>query len=619
MDGVAPRSSPHSLHLYTGTAGSDYLSRPRHDDLASAPGRAYHGGGYLETRAGFSWQAGSAGYFRVAFLDVGKAELAHHDTPHYVTANPSWQLYEVTTPSAPMGTAFVRFSVHVEKPPGTSGQSIVNVDDCFLEEVQAPPALGVEPRLLPFGATNDHLTLVIANQGGGILDWSVTTSGEPWLSGALPPSGSTSGGQTDLVQVEVDRSGLAVGKYTATVSVTPVGGAPVEVPVEMAVPAAVPTGPSIVTVESRRLMVRKRRPDGTLEPVLPYRVRGFAWSPASIETSSAFASRRQAFLDWYATDLGMIRGAAANTVYVFLDFGLAPAEYGPVLDSAYANGVMVIMTVDEDGTYNQSRAQAVVAAYKDHPAILMWAIGNEWNINLFHEQFATVMEAAQATENLAQLIQTWDPNHPVASIYGEINIPGQSPGTAEIVNQICPSIDVWGLNIYRGQELYALFEEWAALSAKPMFLSEFGIDSFHTTQYYPNPIAGHLDEATQAQWAHTLWTDLAAELSANHPLKVCLGGTVFAYVDEWWKVSPAGQHDADGFFTSWNLSAFPDSFANEEYFGSIRIDDNVRVPKAAYYQLRTDFLASEAAFLFADGFESGDTTAWSLTAGELPP
>lgn len=346
-----------------------------------------------------------------------------------------------------------------------------------------------------------------------------------------------------------------------------------------------------------------------------YRVRGFAWSPASVETSGAPASRRQAFLDWYSTDLGMIRGAAANTVYVFLDFGLDPAEYGPVLDSAYANGIMVIMTIDEDGNYNQSRAQSVVAAYKDHPAILMWAIGNEWNINLFHDRFTTVMAAAQAVESLAQLVHSWDPNHPVTSIYGDLDIPGQSPGTAAIVNDICPSIDVWGLNIYRGREFFSLFEEWAALTTKPMFLSELGIDSFHTTQYYPDPIAGFLDEAEQADWIHSLWTDLQAELSADQPFGVCLGGTVFAYSDEWWKVSPPGQHDADGFFTDWNLSAFPDSFANEEYFGSVRIDGNVRIPKPAYYRLRSDFLAYEEAVLFVDGFESGNTAAWSATQG----
>jgi hypothetical protein len=615
VDGVGPRSNPFSLHLYTGSAASDRLSRPYQDDLPSAPGRAYHAGGYFETRPGFAWQDGSAAFFRVAFLDGGHSEIAHHDTPRYQTASSAWELYEVTTPSAPAGTAFVRFILWLEKPDGTAGQSIVNADDCFLEEVAVPPSLGVAPRRLPYGATNDRLTLVVTNRGGGTLDWSVTPSGEPWLSVSPPSGGSTPGGQSDLVEIAVDRAGLPLGEHLATVTVTAVGGQTEVLPVELLVPPGVPDQPSIVTVENHRLMVERRQPDGSLAPPRPYAIRGFAWSPASVETTGAFSSRRQAFQDWADTDLGLIRGAAANTVYVFLDFGLDPAAYEPILDSAYANGLLVILTVDEDGTYNQARAQAVVAATQNHPAVLMWAIGNEWNINLFHDRFTTVLEAAQAAEALAQQIQAWDPNHPVASIYGEINILGQSPTTEQIVTSVCPSVDLWGLNIYRGQQFFDLFDQWAAITGKPLFLSEFGIDSFHTTQLDPDPIAGYVDESEQAAWLHSLWSDLETELSAHDPRKACLGGTVFSFVDEWWKVAPAGQHDAGGFYTGWNPAAFPDSFANEEYFGSVAIDGNVRLPKAAYYELRTDFQASEQVVIFLDGFESGDTGAWSATAG----
>lgn len=609
------RSSPHSLHVYTGAQGAHYLSRPLQGDLTSAPGRVYHAGGSIKTRSGFAWQPGSAAWFRVSFRNGVGVELVHHDTPQYLTANSSWQLYEVTTPSAPAGTASVRFVIYLQKPNGMAGQSIVNVDDCFLEEVPAPPVLGVEPLLLPFGASNDALTLVVSNQGGGTLDWEVATSGEPWLSVVPPASGSVASGQPDQVVVHVDRSGLGVGEYAASVRASQVGEAMVEVPVEMVVAGPVPAQPSLVTVAEHRLMVRHRRSDGTLESPRSYRIQGFAWSPASVATTGALSSRRQAFADWYATDLGMLHGASANTVYVFLDFGLSPAEYQPVLDSAYANGIKVIMTIDEDGNYNQSRAQAVVMAYKDHPAILMWAIGNEWNINLFHGSFATVMAAAQATESLAQQVHSWDPNHPVASIYGDISIVGQSPDTSQIVNTIAPSVDVWGLNIYRGPAFYNLFDEWAAITGKPMFFSEFGIDSYHTTQYYPDPIDGYLDEAEQASWLHTLWTDLLPERSVINPARVCLGGTVFAWVDEWWKVAPAGQHDADGFYTSWNPGAFPDSFANEEYFGSVRIDGDLRLPKAAYYQIRSEFMASREQLLLFDGFESGDTSGWNAVLG----
>src|SRR5438045_2141673 len=67
-----------------------------------------------------------------------------------------------------------------------------------------------------------------------------------------------------------------------------------------------------------------------------------------------------------------------NTVRLVIDPG-TDASGTAVLDQLYANGIMVIMTVDE-GADNLTRVSQVVNFYKDHPAILMWMLGNEWNI-----------------------------------------------------------------------------------------------------------------------------------------------------------------------------------------------------------------------------------------------
>jgi PKD repeat protein len=318
-------------------------------------------------------------------------------------------------------------------------------------------------------------------------------------------------------------------------------------------------------------------------------IKGFCWSPASVETIGNYVSRKQAFEKWAAKDLGMIRGCQGNTVYTFLDFGLNQNVYRKILDSLYENGIMAIITVDNDGSYDTVNMRSVVNAYKNHPAVLMWALGNEWNINLYHNHFSSVQQAAISTEIAAQLIKSLDPLHPVASIYGDINITSQYPNTSTIVNTLCPTVDVWGLNIYRGNQFYYLFSEWAAITNKPMFLSEFGIDAFHSTQWNPLPPVGSVNETEQKDWNHSLWMDIQPELSAKNPSRQCLGGTYFEWNDEFWKVNPVAIQNTGGFYTNWNPGAFPDSFANEEFFGIASIDSNIRIPRESYNQIATDF------------------------------
>src|SRR5437867_9736370 len=115
-------------------------------------------------------------------------------------------------------------------------------------------------------------------------------------------------------------------------------------------------------------------------------------------------NRQQEFQKWYVADIQLHRAMNANTVYCFLDFGTDATAF-QVLDNLYKNGLKAIVTVDEDGTGNSNRLQQIVTAYRNHPAILAWAIGNEWNINLYHHTFSSLSEAANATESMARQIK----------------------------------------------------------------------------------------------------------------------------------------------------------------------------------------------------------------------
>lgn len=347
-------------------------------------------------------------------------------------------------------------------------------------------------------------------------------------------------------------------------------------------------GPSIVSVSGSQLLVQKRRRDGALAPPAPYVVRGVAWSPASPGTDPAGLTsasvRRREFGLWYTADVPLLDAMNVNTVRMFIDPGV-DGELGPigwsVLDELYQSGIMVIMTVD-DGVNDLDRVQGAVTYYKDHPAVLMWSLGSEWNINCYYQVEdcvgAAVAAAAEATESAAALIKCLDPNHPVASSYGDIDIdaPGKRLGdTAHYVNDVCANVDVWSLNIYRGRTFGDLFERWGSITSKPMFLGEFGVDAYSERM-------GGVDEGTQAEWNVCLWNDIARHLSSDNPGAVAVGGTLFEWNDEWWKVLPAGSQEEGG----WGSCAFPDGTGNEEYFGILDID---RGPRKVYERLRYAF------------------------------
>ena len=356
--------------------------------------------------------------------------------------------------------------------------------------------------------------------------------------------------------------------------------------------------PSVVTVSGTSLEVQKRLPSGGLGLPSPYTIRGVCYSPASITTATTQSDpnnaniRRNEFGKWFLTDIPLLKAMNVNTVRLFIDPGVSGQVRTTglaMLDEFWRNDIMVIMTID-DGINNTNRIVSAVNLYKDHPAILFWSLGSEWNIFLYFGVAQSVMDAAQRTEQAARLVKTLDSAHPVAASYGEIDI--QKPGlrladTKNYVNNVCPSVSIWSLNVYRGRSFGSLFNQWASISSKPFFFGEFGIDAFHATaRQNPNP-PGTANENEQADWVLNLWTEIVRNSSEGNSTNVCIGGAVFEFIDEWWKFStPEGAnafaHDTGGWFPG----GFPDGMGNEEFFGIYTIQ---RAPRKLASVLTTAF------------------------------
>jgi hypothetical protein len=125
-----------------------------------------------------------------------------------------------------------------------------------------------------------------------------------------------------------------------------------------------------------------------------------------------------------------------------------------LLDEAHALGLSVTVGIwlgheragfdynDETQVREQhERARQAVLRYKDHPAVLLWAIGNEM------EGFAAGDNPAiwSAVNDIAAMIKQLDPAHPTMTVTAEI-------GGARIagVHELCPAIDIHGINSYGG-------------------------------------------------------------------------------------------------------------------------------------------------------------------------
>jgi hypothetical protein len=604
---TASHSGSVGLYIYTGSGGTSWRSDPYQAvDKTAEAGDVFTGEVWASTLS--SLVPGSQMLVRLTFLNSSQSAIVSKDSTPLTTASSGWTKLTVVTDPAPPGTAYIRYRLYLAKPSGVTGQSIGNFDDCYLELTsQTPPVpqLNIYPQALGLTKTQTQAQFTIKNIGNGSLNWNLTES-ESWITGASPTSGTTAAGAATIVTVTINRVGLSGNSYKGAINVTSDGGnETVTVYMDMVNGYNVPTASSLVTTDGYRVLIQKRLPNGLLDTIKPYVIKGVAWSPSSLGSNGDINARRSDFPNWFVTDIQLIKEMNANTVYTFLDFGTG-AQAADILNNLYKNGIMAIITVDEDGNNNTSKITEIVNAYKNHPAILMWAIGNEWNINYYHDKFgshltpttAKLQASADATELAAQQIKGLDSMHPVASIHGEIDIDNRQPltpipgylSTQEIVNDVCPSVDVWGVNIYRGDNFGTLFSQWASIADKPLFLSEFGTDSYYTTAWY-NPVVGYESETEQSIWLDSLWADIEPEISAYDVDRVCLGGTVFEWSDEWWKIpAPDGsplEHDNEGFDTPWNPYAHPDGFANEEYFGIVQIS---RKTKQAYSSIHAHFV-----------------------------
>jgi len=216
----------------------------------------------------------------------------------------------------------------------------------------------------------------------------------------------------------------------------------------------------------------------------------------------------------------------------------------------------------------------MVMEFKDEPYILMWVLGNENNYGVASNANKKPEAYYKFVNEVAKMIKSIDPNHPVAICNGDTLF-------LDKFGKDAPDVDAFGANVYRGDYGFGSFwQDVAELSGKPAFITEYGAPSW-------GGVSMDYEHAQQAQsdYHKGNWLDIL-DNSAGHSEGAgnSVGGMAFEWLDEWWKDYSPSLHDtkADA------IGPFPGGYYFEEWFGIFGQGDGtqspyLREPRKVYY------------------------------------
>lgn len=289
----------------------------------------------------------------------------------------------------------------------------------------------------------------------------------------------------------------------------------------------------------------------------PLHMKGVNWNPVPRGTAHPDGLDYAGFVD---LDAELMQRAGINVLRTY-----EPLVNRTVLDKLWARGIQVVNTVWANGKDPLENITARVEAVKDHKAILMWSVGNEWNFNRCYDGGLNFGECMRHIRKAVQMVKALDSTHPVATVYGTLP-------TRDIISQL-PEVDIWGINHYDGLHMQGMLWRWSQLSQLPVFLGEYGADAYNADK-------GRLDEEAQAH-ATTVLTQKIVDYSSVTG-GMCAGGFVFELADEWWKDGSGCNSTQDVGGIAPGGGPHPDRTFNEEWWGLADIDRNPRLAFKAY-------------------------------------
>ena len=269
----------------------------------------------------------------------------------------------------------------------------------------------------------------------------------------------------------------------------------------------------------------------------PFYVRGVAYNPGhDWRDGNSVLTREQLEKDFRA-----IRDMGANTI----------RRYGPCLGDRnilnvaeeYKLKVLFGFNFDPktDYVFDEHKMQAYreqvlanVLRYRDHPALLGWALGNEtWGLlkQQYTQPYLSVVRRnyVRMVEQLARDIHRLDPVHPVFTCMEHAGY--QLNAELAAYSADAPSIDVLGINSYYRPLIESVYESVQTFAPnRPYLISEFGPNGYWNKDYNLL-LAGRLREQAESEkatWYQCQWSKYVLHYKGAN-----VGGIAYCWRDRY--------------------------------------------------------------------------------------
>jgi exo-beta-1,3-glucanase (GH17 family) len=255
----------------------------------------------------------------------------------------------------------------------------------------------------------------------------------------------------------------------------------------------------------------------------PYLVKGLTWGPPVSEAGARMPELRSIGVNtvrtWGTdgTTLPLLDAAAQNGIKVVNGFWLQPGG-GP------GSGGCVDYATDTNYKSTMlAEIQRWVTAYRDHPGVLMWNVGNESILGMQNCFTGAQVEQervayTQFVDQAAQAIHTIDANHPVTST-------DAWTGAWPYYKAYAPHLDLMAVNSYA--QVCKVKQDWIAGGyTKPYIITETGPPGEWEVLNDANGVPTDPTDIQKRDGYVNAWNCVL-----NHP-GVALGATLFHYGTE---------------------------------------------------------------------------------------